>query len=366
MRVLIASSDPGLVPSHVQAYSTLGWEVTTGVSSFYCRATRYDLIHLHWPEELIGWQPPTDQAIEKLADTLRWWQKHARIVATVHNLLPHRDRAHPLDWRLYEKVYSVADLIGHFSKHSLESVRALFPNVAAEKYMVHPPFLHPHMRQLSVGRAHARSRFNLTDKQFAVLVFGQLRNQFEVGLVMRSLAVCKVSNLCILFAGRIAPKSQWQRLQFNVRMKWLRRSASVRIFHGFIADAEATAMFEAADLVLIPRSGRHLNSGVVSLAMSLGTPMVAPQYGAFAEHLRETMNVLYQPGNYRAMASAIEEMSKRDRAKICAANANHARNWGWDKSVSCYTHDMSPSGTPMPVGYARLPVRGEGHDRTNS
>lgn len=343
MRVLIASSDPGLVPSHVQAYSTLGWEVTTGVSSFYCRATRYDLIHLHWPEELIGWQPPTDAAIEKLADTLRWWQKHARIVATVHNLLPHRACEHPLDWRLYETVYSAADLIGHFSKHSLESVRALFPNVAAAKHMVHPPFLHPHMQQLSVGRARARSRFNLTDRQFAILVFGQLRNEFEVGLVMRSLALCKVSNLCILFAGRLAPTSKWQRLQFNLRMKWLRRSASVQIFRGFIADAEATAMFEAADLVLIPRSGRHLNSGVVSLAMSLGTPIVAPEYGVFAEHLGETMNVLYQSGNHRAMASAIEEIAKRDRAKISAANASRALNWGWDKSVSYYTHDMSPS-----------------------
>jgi hypothetical protein len=44
------------------------------------------------------------------------------------------------------------------------------------------------------------------------------------------------------------------------------------------------------------------------------------------------------------MASAIEEIAKRNRAKISAANANRARNWGWDKSVSCYTHDMSPSG----------------------
>ena len=366
MRVLIASSDPGLVPSHVQAYLTLGWEVTTGVSSFYCRATPYDLIHLHWPEELIGWQLPTYEAIKKLADTLRWWQKHARIVATVHNLLPHRACEHPLDWRLYETVYSAANLIGHFSNYSLDSVRALFPNVAAAKHVVHPPFLHPHMQELSVGRDRARSHFNLADSQFVILAFGQLRNQSEVGLVMRSLTLCDVSNLCILFAGRLAPTSIWQRVQFNLRMKWLRRSASVQIFHGYIADAEATAMFEAANLVLIPRSGRHLNSGVVSLAMSLGTPIVAPEYGAFAEHLRETMNVLYQSGNHRAMATAIEEIAQLDRAEISASNSSRALNWGWDKSVSWYTHGVNAS---MDVDVRRrcaLTRWGEDHDRTNS
>lgn len=337
MRVLIASNDPALVPSQVQAYSALGWEVATGVPGFYCRAAPYDLIHLHWPEELIGWQFPTDGALEKLRETLRWWRKRARIVATVHNLMPHRASEHPLDRRLYETVYSAADLIGHFSMYSLENVRSLFPGVAASKQLVHPPFLYAHMRQFSVGRERARRRFNLTASQFAILVFGALRNQAEFNLVMQSLASCDISNMRILFAGRFAPTTRWKRMLCNLRMEWMRRTVSVQTFKGFIADAEATAMFEAADVVLIPRSGRHLNSGVVSLAMSLGTPIVAPEYGAFTEHLGETMNVLYQPDNYRAMAAAIREIGARDRSEISATNASRALDWGWDKSVSCYT-----------------------------
>ena len=43
MRVLIASDDPALVPCHIQAYSTMGWDVATGVTSFYRRADPYDL-----------------------------------------------------------------------------------------------------------------------------------------------------------------------------------------------------------------------------------------------------------------------------------------------------------------------------------
>src|SRR3954470_3768526 len=115
MRVLIASDDPAMVPCHVQAYSTMGWDVATGVASFYRRADPYDLIHLHWPEELIRWRLPTNDALKHLDETLHWWQQRARLVATVHNILPHRDSQHALDRRLYEIVYSAADLIGHFS-----------------------------------------------------------------------------------------------------------------------------------------------------------------------------------------------------------------------------------------------------------
>ena len=340
MRVLIASNDPALVPSQVPAYSMLGWEVATGISSFYACETPNELVHLHWPEELVRWRP-TDGALKRLGETLRWWQKRARIVATVHNLLPHRAFEHPSDRRLYETVYSAADLIGHFSQYSLESVRALFPDVAASKHVVHPPLLHAHMREFSVGRVRARRRFNLAAGQFAILVFGALRNLSEFNLVVRSLATCDIPDLRILFAGRFKPTARWKRMLCNLRMEWLQRKVSVQIFNGFTADADATAMFEAADVVLIPRSGRHLNSGVVSLAMALGTPIVAPRYGAYVEHLGETMNVLYRPGNHRAMGAAIREIAQRDISVISAANVARALDWGWDKSVPCYTRGMA-------------------------
>jgi glycosyltransferase involved in cell wall biosynthesis len=342
MRVLIASDDLALVPSQAQAYSTLGWEVATGVPNFYCCAAPYELIHLHWPEELIGWQLSTDGALKKLTETLRWWKERARIVATVHNLMPHRASEHPLDWRLYETVYSAADLIGHFSKYSLESVRTLFPDVSDSKHVVHPPLLYVHMRQFSVGRERARRRFNLTASQFAILVFGALRKQSDFNLVMRCLASSDISNLRILFHGRFVLTTRWRLMLRRLWMQWLRRTRSVQVFNGFIADAEATAMFEAADVVLIPRSGRQLNSGVVSLAMALGTPIVAPRFGTFVEHLGETMNVLYRPGDHRAMAAAIREIAKRDRTEISVANAVIALSWGWDKSVCYYTQAVHP------------------------
>jgi glycosyltransferase involved in cell wall biosynthesis len=341
MRVLIASNDPELVPSQVQAYEARGWDVATGISRFYERATAYELVHLHWPEELVGWRP-TDEALGKLDDTLRWWRKRARIVATVHNLLPHDASTHQLDKRLYEMVYAEADLIGHFSQYSLEQVRALFPDVPASKHVVHPPHLFDHMRRFSVGREPARRRFRLATGKFAILVFGALRTVSELNLVVRSLALCDIPDSRILFAGRFKPTARWKRMLYDWRMKRLQRKKAVQVFKGFIPAADTTVMFEAADVVLIPRSGHHLNSGVVSLAMTLGTPIVAPRYGAFVEHLGETMNALYRPKNHRAMAAAIQDIARQDISSIAAANAAHALDWGWDKSVTLYAGPCKP------------------------
>jgi glycosyltransferase involved in cell wall biosynthesis len=343
MRVLIASDDPALVPSQLEAYAALGCDVSSGMRSFYSCSGACELIHLHWPEELVGWKLPTNGALEKLTATLREWQKHSRIVATVHNLLPHRASEHPLDRRLYETVYSSADLIGHFSEHSLKTVLSFFPNLDASKHLVHPPFLYAHMRRFAVGRELARQRFNLTGNQFAILVFGALRTAAEFDLIMRCLGLCDLPNMRILFAGRFAPRTKWKRMLSRLRMQWLRGTTSAEIFRGVIADAEATSMFEASDVVLIPRSRQHLNSGVMSLAMPLGTPIVAPKHGAFLEHLGETVNVLYEPGNHRAMAAAIREIAKRDRCKISFANISCASNWGWDKSVRCYAQAVRPN-----------------------
>ena len=92
----------------------------------------------------------------------------------------------------------------------------------------------------------------------------------------------------------------------------------MQIFNGYIADADVTALFEAAGAVLIPRLGRHLNSGIVSLAVSLGTPIVAPRYGAYLEHLGLTPNALYKPGDGVAMAAILPIRSSQGReTKSC-------------------------------------------------
>jgi hypothetical protein len=41
------------------------------------------------------------------------------------------------------------------------------------------------------------------------------------------------------------------------------------------------------------------------------------------------------------MAAAIQEIARQDISLISAANAAHALDWGWDKSITYYTQGIA-------------------------
>src|SRR5215471_7496887 len=94
MRILVASDDLSFNPALVAAYLARGHKVTTGVSNFALRLGDYDIVHLHWPEELVGFgvnAADAGRTVQAL-DDLNWWATRAVIVTTVHNLVPHAAR----------------------------------------------------------------------------------------------------------------------------------------------------------------------------------------------------------------------------------------------------------------------------------
>jgi hypothetical protein len=329
MRVLVATNDRTFTPSLVRAYAEAGWEVVTGVDNLYYRSVAFDLVHLHWPEELIGWEMPTAQALNRLEETLAWLGSRTRVIATVHNLLPHRTAEHPLDRKLYNVVYLASDLIGHFSYYSRDRVRSLFAKIPLEKQVVHPPFLFTHLPQYQHGRGEARKNLGIRDDEFAILAFGSLREAAELELLKKGVRYSKRRRKRMIFAARLPGGSRLERGIRRVSFEMWKRSNSVINLEGYIEDCKVYSLFEAADAVLISRFGLHMNSGILPLAITVGTPIVAPLYGIYAEYLTGTGNELYKPGDSRDLARAIDRISQRDRNTLSGQNRQIAANWGW-------------------------------------
>lgn len=215
MRVLVATNDRTFTPSLVAAYSARGWEVVTGVDNLCHKSGGYDLVHLHWPEELIDWQLPSDDSLKRLREALSWWRGRTRIMATVHNLLPHRTHEHPLDQELYRIVYGAADLVGHFSRYSLDRVRHLFGEQHAEQ-VVHCPFLFSHLLDHGGGRDATRTGMGLGPEDFVLLAFGAFRHQAELRLLCQGISRARVGRKRVLFAGRL-PSAGLPRESCNAR-----------------------------------------------------------------------------------------------------------------------------------------------------
>lgn len=332
MRVLIPASDPSLSPL-VEAYRAAGWEVEVGVAAIRGRTTGIDLVHFQWPEALTDWRIPTVDDLCRIDSDLAWWRERATIVATVHNLAPHGRFGSLEDRALFAKVYGACDLITHSSAHSRDELIRLHPSLQGARHLVHRPSLHTHRLPLAVGRAAARARFGVHERDFVVAAFGSFRERAELDLLERGVRAARVRGKRPILAVRY-PMGRRGRLARRIRALLPGRLGGASASFGGLSDADMVALCESADALVIARYPPHLNSGVMQLGVTFGTPMVVPDYGVYAEHLRDAGCVFYPPGDARGLAAAIERAAGEDHDVLVRRNRAVAEDWGWDPAVA--------------------------------
>jgi beta-1,4-mannosyltransferase len=256
-------------------------------------------------------------------------------VATVHNLLPHSaPRYEDGAGDLYAQVYLQMDRIGHFSRESVKQVRALFPHVPADRHCFHGMNDFRDLSRHAQGRDAARAALGYTGDDIVIGLFGNLRSEAEAALAYGAIDRITVPHSKILCAAR-APHSanRFKRKLAQMQLlRWQRRH-SVTTHQGFIDDAAMVTMFETMDMLLIARCDGHLNSGQLPLAMTFGTPLVAPNFGVFAEMIGTSDNELYAPGEVAAAARAIERLAAKSLDEVRSSNHALASNWGWESAL---------------------------------
>ena len=333
-RVLIPSDNRDFVAMLAKTYRARGWDVVVGAFNFDLAAGAFDLVHLQWPEELTGWQPPDDRRIGEIAAGLEAWGARARLLLTVHNLFPHRHHGNAAYRRLLNAVYERVPVLAHFTAASREMVGAEFPAAAAQKNVVTGFFNANELRPAVHDRAGARRRLGLAEDEFVLLVFGTLREWTEVELLRAAFDAARVPRRRLLMAGRyneFGPvwRQRWRRWSFA---RW-RRGGRVVVEADFIPEADVHRVADAADAVLIPRL-HALNSGLPALAASFGLSFIAPDTAPFRELAAGTQNPLYTPGDAPDLARAIERAAALDRAAVVRENRALAETWSWEKIVT--------------------------------
>lgn len=333
MRILVATEDLTFSVSLSLAYKAAGHAVSAGLPELYLGLRDFDLIHFHWPEELTQWQvPPLRPLIERLFTRLDALKPATKMICTVHNLLPHADDG-PVSWDYYNRFYARMDRIGHFSQSSLEAVRAKFPDIAVDKHFIHGMNSFANLQVHATGLTAARPKLCIPADALVVGAIGQMRSLDELGLLSDAIAKCAIPNLHILRAFRPPGISG---LPERVRRKRLMQSFDckpITRLEGFLEDDELVGVCEAADIIVIPRMENQLNSGVLPLAMTFGTGIVAPDCGVFREMLAASMNELYAPGNADALAKALARLAEKNPAEVRASNLALSADWGWPAAI---------------------------------
>lgn len=233
-----------------------------------------DVFHMHWTSPIVQrHDDDLDEAQARLdrfrtaVDAAR--TRGARLVWTIHNVLPHDARHLELELDLNRYLAGAADVVHVMNRDTPTAVSSYY-ELDPEK-VVHLP--HPSYQGVypdSVSREEARASLGLTDRDHAVLAFGQMRPYKGIDVLVEAVRRTKPSERpVLLLAGRTTSDDRDEidrLLGDDVR--------AVRE-HDQVEDIDVQRWFRAADTAVFPYR-RVLNSGVLHLAASFGVPSVLP------------------------------------------------------------------------------------------
>lgn len=330
-RVLIPTNDASIIPHIAQGYAALGYEVVVGVQNFFLCQAEFDLVHLMWPEELVGWQVPTERQLNQVETALEKWVARIPVIALMHNLYPHGQEGNPYFRRLFDSVYSRCKLVVHQSSISRDLLLQEFSGARYADHIITNMFNYDALLPERLDREAARNYFGLKDESFALLIFGAVRFRVEAELIRRGFNAAQVKAKALIMGGRYAGDGnrvtrRWRDWQWK---SWA-KSHGTEPLQGFIPDESLHLYFEAADAVLVPRI-KDISSGLIGLACTFGRTLIVPDHGAYACYLAGTDNPFYRSGDAASLAKAIERTALMDRSVTEKQNRNLADGWGWEK-----------------------------------
>ena len=231
----------------------------------------YDVLHLHWPENVLNerrWILAATKAL-MLQLALTWVRiSGGKIVWTAHNLAS-RHRFHPnverLFWRFF--IPSLSGIIC-LSDESLARLRALRKEAGRIPALVVPHGTYRDAYPNTVTRQEAREWLGLEPDARVVLNLGILRSHKKVERLIE--VGRERPDLSVLIAGYVRDAGYGPKLRAAAR-----GVSNVHLRLEPIPDGELQYYLNAADVFVLPYD-EYTNSGSAILSLSFGLPVLAP------------------------------------------------------------------------------------------
>jgi glycosyltransferase involved in cell wall biosynthesis len=246
----------------------------------------------------------------------------AKIVLTVHDLLPHdtADRYKDIFSRLYCQMDALVCHSDHV-KNRLEQEFAIFPEKIA--VIPHGPFF---FDLPETDSAVALQTLGVEPGQQMVFWQGIIFPYKGLDLLLESWQIVErhAPELCLVVLGTGDP-SLTAELEGQAKRLGLTR---VRFHFRFCSVEELVAAYRAAMMVVYPYRA-ITTSGAVATGMALGKVIVASDLPVFRELLtNETEALLVKPNDPAELAAAMVRISQDANLRERLASALRAKNFG--------------------------------------
>jgi glycosyltransferase involved in cell wall biosynthesis len=281
-----------------------------------------DVVHVQYLP-MLRWRVPVDLWFLEFC---RW--RGAKIVLTVHDLLPH-DTAKAYQ-RTFDELYAMVDAIICHSDHIKTRLRDEF-HVDEEKVSVipHGPFFYdlPETKDVETARA-----FGVQEGQTLVLWQGIIFPYKGVDLLLDAWQKVEAAgdSACLVIAGT-GPDELLETIRAQVQRLGLQQ---VKLHFRFISTEELVAMYRQADVVVYPYRA-ITTSGALATGLALGKTILASDLPVFRELLTNGENaLLVDPSHANALAGALTRLIRDAELREALAAKVRAMRFGDESWLS--------------------------------
>lgn len=255
-----------------------------------------------------------------------WWlrRRGAKVLAVVHNALPHERR--PLDRTLAGMFLRQCDGVLALSDQVSRDLAELGATASCRR--VHLPVF-DHFGE-AIPREEARRQLGLPPDRPLMLFFGYVRAYKGLGVLLDAMPAVRaaVPDATLAVCGEFYEDEAAYRAQ----LERLGLGDAVRLHNQYLPTEEVGRWFCAADVVVQPYVG-GTQSGVAQVAFHFGRAVVLTDVGGLAEVVpHERAGFVVPPGDPGALAAAIVRFFAEGwRERLEEGVARERVKYSWDR-----------------------------------
>lgn len=209
-----------------------------------------------------------------LGTVVRFLDKKIKVIALVHNAIPHEKRFFDTPFAKY--FLKKCDAFIVLSEAVQNDLLALVPKV---KILLKPHPIYDHYKE-RIDRTEACVKIGVDANKKNLLFFGLIREYKGLDLLIEAMNYLDESYQLIVAGECYGDFKKYQSLIDQSPLK-----NNIKVFEQYIPDDKVTDFFSASDLLILPyRSATQ--SGVVAVAYQMELPMLATNVGGLGETIR--------------------------------------------------------------------------------
>lgn len=222
-----------------------------------------------------------------------------KIIITTHNVIPHE--TNKLNWLLNGIVLVFGDKFIVHSENNINQLHSVY-KIPLRKIIKLPHGILNSYNDQVISQSEAREKLHLPINCKVILFFGHIREYKGLDILLQSFSyvINDIPDAVLLIAG--SPWEPWSKYEEIIKKNKL--SKNVRLYLEFIPSNITKYFYYSSDLVILPYKTFESQSGVGSVVLSFGKPLVVTNVGGLPDLVRDKRFVV-EPKNPVALADKI-------------------------------------------------------------